>query len=248
MLINALKNIDDYYVNKFNLPPLDRIAIDNFAVVISQFNILKYFMNTAILVIAGGALILIFSVCASYSFAKLDFMGKKYVYMGILATMMIPLSVTFIPVYVMFANFGLVNTRLGMVVSYLGMIPGTVFLLTSFFKNISNEILDAASMDGAGYFQIIRNVIVPMGMPAIVLVIIFNSIAIWNDFLMPMILLNKMDLMTITVALSLLSNKTVNTEYTIQMAGIFLSILPTIILYAFLQKYIIKGINMGAIK
>ena len=251
IFINSLKSLNYYYIDKFGFPPLDQIRISNYTFIITQFKIYRYFYNTAIAVIAGGALVLGVSVFASYAFSKLVFKGKKFIYLGVLATMMVPTSVTLIPLYEMFSKAGLVNTRIGLILSYSSLIPVTIFLLTSFFKSIPNEVLDAASIDGAGYFQIVRNVIIPMGRPAILLVVIFNSITIWNDFLMPLILITSPKLMTVTVSLTILASRyleNMNPQYTVQMAGIFLMVAPTVLLYVLVEKYIIKGISVGAIK
>jgi multiple sugar transport system permease protein/raffinose/stachyose/melibiose transport system permease protein len=148
----------------------------------------------------------------------------------------------------LFSKLRLVNTYWSVIFTYLGMfLPEAFLLMTSTFRGIPDELIEAAKLDGAGYFNILSHVIIPMGMPAIILCIIFYFIVTWNDLFTPMVLLQDMDMRTVMVALaSLLSRYT--GDPTLQFAGLILAAIPAVLVYAFFQQYIIKGIGSGSTK
>jgi ABC-type glycerol-3-phosphate transport system permease component len=121
----------------------------------------------------------------------------------------------------------------------------TILLMTSAFRGIPDEIIEAAELDGAGYFDTLRYVIVPMGRSAIILCIIYYFIVTWNDLFTPMILLTDMDLRTVMVALASLISR-YSGDPTLQFAGLILAAIPAILVYAIFQNYIIKGIGEGS--
>lgn len=246
MFINAFKESTEYYCDKFALP--SQLNWNNFKVMFSQFNILKYFGNS--LVVAAGTVMLvtILSVLAGYGFSKLPFRGSSKVYLLMILTMMVPAQVTVIPMYVLFAKLGLNNTHRGIIICYLATtLPSAIMLLTANFRGISNELLESASIDGCNYFQRVFYIILPMGKTAIILNAIFNFVWSWNDLFMPSILLQKNEVKTVMVALSSLVSR-YSKEPTLQLTSLLLCALPTILVYCFCQKYIVKGVAMGALK
>ena len=250
MLINSFKTKVLYYTYPFSIPLASDAIFENYQVMIGSFKIFRLFKNTAIIVIVSGVLLTIFAIFASYGFAKLDFKGKRPIYMGMLATMVIPGQVTMIPMYIMYSKVGLINNHWSVITIYLGtFVAGNILLMTSFFKGISGEMLEAAKIDGCGYFNTVRNVIIPMGIPAIMINIIFNAVGMWNDLLTPMIFLTKDKYRTVMPALAnLIQGGQRASEPTLQMAGLLLSSLPMILVYLVFQRYIVKGITMGSIK
>ena len=247
MLINSLKSLGEYYVNPFGLPQA-KLEWQNFVTMISQFKILKLFGNSFIISFFTVLGLVVFGTLAAYSFAKVDFRGKNGIYMAILATLFVPAQVTMIPMYISFAKIGLVDSYLGVVIAYLAMfLPETIMLMTANFKSIPNELLEAATIDGCGYFGRLRNVVMPMGWPAISLTIIFFFICSWNDLFTPMVLLKSMDKRTVMVALSSLIGRYTG-DPPFQYAGLLMSAIPALAVYAIFQKSIVKGMSMGAIK
>lgn len=247
MFLNSLKSHTDYLVNPFSLFNLS-LTWDNYLTMISQFRIFDLFKNTFFISFFTILLILAFGIVASYAFSKLEFKGINIIYLLIISTMFIPVQVTIIPLYMLFSKLHLVNTYWSVIFTYLGMfLPEAILLMTSTFRGIPDELIEAAKLDGAGYFNILRHVIIPMGMPAIILCIIFYFIVTWNDLFTPMVLLQDMDMRTVMVALaSLLSRYT--GDPTLQFAGLILAAIPAVLVYAFFQQYIIKGIGSGSTK
>lgn len=246
MLINALKTKQEYYMNKFTLPP--SLNMDNFRWVVVDFNIMQYFYSSMLIAVVSTLLIVLLGVFASYAFSKLRFRGKTIVYACILATMFLPTQVTIIPAYVMFSRWNLVDSYWAVILMYLaGGLPAAILLMNGTFAGISNEMIESSKIDGAGYFTIIRHIILPMGMSAIAIVIIFNFIQYWNDLLTPMLLLTATNKQTVMVALTGLVQKTASLP-TYQLAGLIISVLPAVFLYLFLQKYLVKGLTMGSFR
>ena len=247
MLINSLKTRAEYATNPFNFPA-GKLQINNYGLMISQFKILLLFRNTAVVTLGSGILLLVFAICASYAFAKLRFKGKGTVYIAVMAAMFVPVQVTLIPVYVMFAKMNLINNFWSCILANLAAyLPSNILLMTSYFRGISQELIEASRMDGCNYFGTVRNVVIPVGKPIIVVNIIFNSIYTWNDLLTPMILLSKMDVRTVMVALAALMGRYVS-DPPFQLAGLFLSTIPIFAVYIIFQQQIFEGITMGAIK
>jgi len=246
MLLNSLKSRAEYQTSPFSMPNLGHLAWNNYVTMISQFKILSLFRNTLIISVCTIFLLLIFGIIASYAFAKLEFKGKNIIYFVIISSMFVPVQVTIIPIYMLFSKLHLVNTYWAVILTYLGMfLAETILLMTSAFRGIPDEMMEAAELDGAGYFDILRYIIVPMGRPAIVLCLIYYFIVTWNDLFTPMILLTDMNLRTVMVALASLISR-YSGYPTLQFAGLVLAAIPAILVYAIFQNYIIKGIGEGS--
>ena len=247
MLINSLKSRTAYFANPFSFPR-GALAFDNYSTMISQFRILNLFKNS--FVISAGTVILLLIVCvfASYVFAKYRFKGRGVIYLTVIATMFIPSQVTIIPLYVFFSKIGLVNTPWSVILSYVALfLPEAILLMTANFRSIIDELLEAAEIDGCGYFLRVRHIVIPMGRAAIFLSIIFYFITSWNDLFTPMIFLQSMDKRTVMVALAALMGRYTGAP-TLQFAGLLLSAVPALIVYIIFQRNIIRGLSVGAIK
>jgi len=248
MLINSLKSKTAYYISPFALPDFGALQMQNYATMISQFRILPLMWNSFVISLFTVIGLIIFGTLASYAFAKIHFPGDRGFYLGFLVTLFVPVQVTMVPLYISYAKIGLVDNWMGVVISNWAMfLPETVMLMTANFKGIPNEIIEAATIDGCGFFGRLQHVVLPMGWPAVSLTIIFFFINSWNDLFAPMIILKSMDKRTVMVALEgLIGRYTGNPPF--QYAGLMLAALPAILVYAFLQKSIVNGMSMGAIK
>lgn len=247
MFLSSLKTKDAYQLNPFSLN-IGTLDLLNYKTMLSQFSILRNFRNTFIVVFSSVFSLTLLAVFASYAFAKLRFRGKVTLYLFLVMTMFIPGQVTIIPTFVMFSKLHLVNNFLSVILIYIsGGIPGAILLITSSLRGIPGEMLESAKMDGAGYFTIVRHIIVPMGMAAIAINIVMSFIGYWNDLFTPMILLQNENVKTVMVALASLVTRYVS-DPTYQMAGMVLAMLPVLIVFAIFQRFIVQGITVGAIK
>jgi ABC-type glycerol-3-phosphate transport system permease component len=235
-----------YRASPFALPKT--INLSNFDLLIRNFKILESFRNTLIIAISSVTMTIIISVFASYAFAKIKFKGSTAVYIFIISTMFIPAQVTMVPLYFLMSYLRLTNQFISVILAtVVTAIPGTILLMTTSFVGISNELIEAATIDGAGYFQIVRNIIVPMGMAVIAINIIFNFLYASNDLFTPMILLTKVEKRTLMIALAAIMAFR-RSDQTYQQAGLLLSALPPIMIYIVFSRFIIKGITVGSIK
>lgn len=247
MMLNSLKTKAEYYSYPFGLPS-GKLHFENYTTMISQFGILNLFKNTGVILVFTCSIVLVISIFASYAITKLKFRGNRAIFLAIISTMLIPAQVTLIPVYVMFAKVGLLNNGASVILVYLaGFLPGNILLMTSYFRGISDELIEAGKLDGCNYVQLVRHVAVPYGSPVIVINVIFNAMTVWNDLFTPMILLQKNESQTVMVALAgLVQRYSQDPPY--QFAGLLLSAIPAILVYIMLQRFIVNGITMGSIK
>lgn len=246
LVFNSFKGTTEYIMKPFKLPdfPLDW---KTYKVMLSNFKILKYFKNTAIVAVISEIIIIPISICTAFTFAKIKFRGSNLIYLLMVAAMTIPAQVTAIPVYIYFGKFGLINEYLGLIIWNLTLICGCTVMMTSFFKLIPNELLDSAKVDGCGYFGTVLHVVMPVGKPTIIIQIILNLTSIWNELFMAKIVLQKSSMRTVMVALTMLEDQ--YAEYpTYSFAGMVLAAIPTIVLFFVFQKYIIKDAMGGAVK
>ena len=246
MALNSMKDKIEYYSNAFALPSAP--TLDNYIALFNKFGIGRYLGNT--LIISAGSLVLtlVCALFASYAFARMKFRGKSPAYLFIICTMFLPAQVIMIPLYVMYAKMGLINTYTGVILATTpAMLPNTILLLRSNFITIDKEIFEAAKLDGAGYFQIVKNILIPLGKPAIAISSIFNFLVVCNDLFRPMILLQAADKRTLTVALAALSSQKFG-DPTYLFAGLTISALVPLIVYLIFSKSIVKGLTVGSIK
>ncbi len=245
MFSNAMKTKTEYYLNQFALPRSWNWKA--FSTMITNYKIFRYMYHSVIIVVLTVCTVIPISVCSSYTFAKYRFRGKNAIYLLMIACMTIPMQVIAIPIYIGFGKFNLVNTYAGMLLVNLGMMCGCVVMMSSFFQGIPNELLDEAKIDGCGFFASILHVVIPVGLPAILIEVILTVTNVWNDLFMPQVLLTKTNVKPIMVALTELTNK-YQTEPTYMMAGLFMCSMPTLLVFLIFQKYIMRGVLLGAIK
>ncbi len=183
----------------------------------------------------------------AFVFSVLKFRGRDALFLGLIATLMVPYQVTLIPTFILFSKIGWVGTHLPLwVPAFWGGAFGT-FLLRQFYMTIPLDLAESARMDGANIYQIFRYIYVPMSKPAMAALGIFTFMWSWNDLLNPLIYVAKLDQLTLTIGLSFFQNQ-YGGKWTLMMAGAVVSILPILIVFFFAQKYFIQGIALSGIK
>jgi ABC-type glycerol-3-phosphate transport system permease component len=207
----------------------------------------RYIVNTAIITAITIVGHLLSCTLIAYAFARLRAPGRDFLFLIVLATMMLPYPVTMVPLYVLFKELGWINTFLPLTVpAFLGS-AFYIFLLRQFFLTIPADFEDAALIDGANTLQILWRVILPLSMPALATVAIFTFQATWNDFLAPLIYLQKPELYTVTLGLQFFRS-TFTTNWAYLMAASLVTSLPVIIIFFLAQRYFIEGITLSGIK
>lgn len=244
MVISSVKTDAEILALPLTIWP-DEITFEHYVNLFVNLNFLTYLKNT-ILIVFASFFGLLLTAMAGYAFAKFTFKGSKVLFIGVLATMMIPGQVTMIPVYLMLNQMGLTNTMTGIVLPGLVGAFG-VFLFRQFMTTIPDELLEASRLDGASEFRIFFSIILPMSKPILAVQGILTFIGAWNSFLWPLIIANDESLYTLSVGLALLQGQH-GGNYGLQMAGATFMVVPIIIIFMIFQKYIIEGYNISGMK
>lgn len=206
-----------------------------------------YLLNTCIVTFSNVLGNLISCSMAAYGFARLRARGSNVLFVLVLATMMVPFQVTLIPNFILFTKLGWVNTLLPLTVPAWFGWAFSIFLLRQFFMSLPRELDDAARIDGCSYFRIYWNIILPLSKPALATIAIFGFIGNWNNFLGPLIYINKQELYTLALGLNLFRGQYV-TYYNQLMAVSILALAPILIMFFLTQKTFIQGIALTGIK
>lgn len=247
MLFSSFKTSVQYTNNPLALPA-SFSYIQNFVAMFNEFNLMGLLLNTITYIALAAAISLVVAIPASYALAKLHFPLRNLFFLLILASMVIPTITFLIPDYILMSNLNLVDTVWSVVLLWAATsLPGSIFLLTSLMRGLPNEIIEATRVDGANYLQLMWNIIVPISAPGIITITIFNVTAWWNDLLIPLVFLQSDANKTLTVAVATIVGR-FNTNFPLLLTGLLMASLPPIVIYIFLQRYIRRGLVIGAIK
>ncbi len=224
-----------------NLLP-SRMTWENYAHVFQYAPIGRWLLNTMLISTLSVVLVIFSSLVVAYGFARLRFRGRGMLFGVLLASYMLPGAVTMIPTFLIWNKLGLIGTFFPL---FLGNLFGSsfyIFMLRQFFKNIPQDLMDAARLDGAGYFRVLFGVLLPLLKPALVAIGVFEFQAKWDDFLIPLIYLNKRD--DFTLSLGLASFKAdYDMDWGLLMAASVMMTIPMIILFFAAQKLFIQGLS-----
>ncbi len=253
------------------IPP--RWTFDNYSGVVQAFAFVRYYVNSLFISVVVTVVQVATSVLAAYAFARLEFRGRDALFLGYLATMMIPADVLMIPQFVLmkkipewlntalttdffsgFLYFGshYVGHPVGLDSFFALIVPGCfsaygTFMLRQFLLSISREIEEAALIDGCSAWGVFWHVVVPLSMPALSALAIFTFLGRWRAFMWPLIMSESDAMMVLPVGLQKLSDLYVN-DYGLICAGSVLMLVPMIIVFVFFQRWFISGIQLGAVK
>jgi len=246
MALNSFKTNAEFSRNPFGFP--QDMFLDNYRIAWETARLETYFLNSIFVSVAAMALTVLSGSLASYVFSRFSFKWGKWVYWFFVLGMLIPIHATLVPLFIQMRQIGLLNTYAGIILPYIAFnLPITVFILTSFMKSFSPEIEESAIMDGCGVFRVFWNIILPMSGPALATVVILNFINNWNEFSFALVLINEESLKTLPLGLANFSGQ-FTTNYGAQMAGLTMAILPVILIFLLLEKYVVKGMTAGAVK
>src|SRR3989338_4382772 len=221
---------------------------ENYFYAWTKANFSLYFLNSLIYTVTVVVGVILISSMAAYAFSRLQFRGKNILFLILISTMMIPIPGSFIALYVLLNKLHLVDTRLGYILPQInGGLALGIFLLKTFFDDLPKEIEDSAAIDGCGRFRTYWYIALPLARPALAVLAIFNILAVWNEYLLAMLVLSSKELMPLQRGLMVFQGAHI-TQYPLLMAGIVITVLPVLVVYLLLQKHIIKGITAGAVK
>ncbi|ACT03626.1 carbohydrate ABC transporter permease [Paenibacillus sp. JDR-2] len=237
----------------FDVPPQwipEPLTWLNYKDVWSKAPLLYGFMNSAIVVVCVLTVGLFVAAMAAYAFSKFEFPFKEWIFMALLGTMMIPYSVVMIPQYIGFSELGWVDTLAPLIVPGLFGNIVTIFFFRQFMQgSIPNDLIDAAKIDGCGYFRTFTTVALPIAKPAIAAQAALGFMGIWNDFMGPLIYLHTPERQTIQVLIaSMQSNYISTSNYPSLMAASIVALVPVVIVFFMAQRYFIESMAISGIK
>jgi multiple sugar transport system permease protein len=224
-------------------------VFSNYPRALERFLYFTYLRNTLIIAVPAVVLGTSTAILCAYSFARLKFRGKKFMFGLVISSMLLPPVVTLIPLFIMFTNFfGLTNSFWPLIIPWIcGGGAFNIFLLRQFFLTLPTELDEAAMIDGAGRLRILTQILLPSLKPAIMVVAIFIFMLIWNDLLTQMVYLHDENLHTMAMGLRVFSGS-YGTEWHLTMVATVLSIIPGLLVYIVGQKYLVEGIVMTGMK
>jgi len=221
-------------------------TLENYAVLFTRLNMVRNFLNSAIVTILATVLSVVVNSLAGYAFAKLPFPGREKLFRTLASALVVPAQVGMLPLFLLMREMGLVNTYAGVLVPYLASIYG-IFLIRQYALSVPDDLLDAARIDGAGEFRIFGLVALPIIKPILVTMAAFTFLSAWNDFMWPLIVLSNSEMYTLPVALANLSGEHVQ-DTELMMAGSVVTILPALVVFLIFQRTFVSGIMAGGVK
>ena len=222
-------------------------TLSNYTTWLSDLGIGGYFLNSLIVAVFTVLGNLVFCSMIGYALAKLEFPGKRLLFLLVMTTLMVPGVVTFVPLFVMVAKLHLINTYPALILPYLAS-PLGVFLMRQFMLGIPDSLLESAKIDGAGQIRTFTRIVVPLCAPPLATLTILTFLASWNNFLWPLVAAQSQNKYTLPVALALYSQGQNATDYGLLLAGSVLVIAPMVVLFMALQRFFVQGIATTGIK
>ncbi|MEM6332028.1 MAG: carbohydrate ABC transporter permease [Planctomycetota bacterium] len=245
MVLTSLKTLDEIGLGSW-LPGQGGWRWENYARVFEQVPFFRYYINSIFISCWVTFLACFTSSLAAFAFARLDWPGRDQVFLLYLSTMMLPGLVLMIPNYQIMISLGLVDTMAGLVLPAAFTAFGT-FLLRQFMLTIPRALDEAAAIDGASTWRIYWDVILPMSRPGLITLAIFTFMGSYHNFFWPLVMLKSQHLYTLPIGL-LYFDSSAGQETNLLMAAVAMSVIPMIVVFVVLQKYLVKGIQLGAVK
>lgn len=246
VIITAFKTKNEIYENVFGPPA--RWTFENVIRLYTEYGFFRSTINSVVVTTLSIIFTLVVSILAAYAYSRMKFKGKRFLLSLTIALTGVPIMIVIIPIYVLMSKVNLLDNYFGVGIIYASfMLPFSIFLLTSFFRTIPEDLLNAARIDGCNRFQLLYRIMIPLSKPVLVTLIVVNSLWVWNDLLIALMFLRKDDMKTVTAALNLIGGRYANNPVLIQAGALFVAI-PMIILFLAGQKYFIKGLLSGALK
>ncbi len=245
MLRCSFMTNDTIFVDQGIIP--QHLNFDNFAIAWTKGNFAVYFFNSVIYTVCVVVGIVLIASLSAFAFSRLKFPGKNIIFYLFVAAMMIPLPGSFVSLFVVMKNLGLINSRFGYILCMINVgLAMSILLLKTFFDKLPHDLEDAARIDGCSKIGIWWHVALPLARPAIAVIVIFNSLNVWNEYMLAFLLLGDSKLMPLQRGIMVFQGAN-STDYPVLMAGLTMAAVPIIMVYLAMQKHIVKGLSSGAV-
>jgi raffinose/stachyose/melibiose transport system permease protein len=247
MLDNAFRTQMGWYHSEIGLPTASGAAAFSGAWVDGDVGL--FFRNSAIVAAGSVSLALVLAALAGYSFGRLRWRGRWSTYVFLLLWMAVPPLFLMVPIYVEMVRLGLLNSYASVILLYAAInVPFNTYLMTAYVRLLPEEVLEAARVDGAGVHGRFVRVVIPLSLPALATLCIFDFLYVWNEFLFALLLLSNNNVKTLTVGVLEMTGSRFVTNYPVLMAALVIASVPVIAVYLFFQKYLVRAIVAGAVK
>jgi N-acetylglucosamine transport system permease protein len=248
VIVSAFKTDAEIFFSPW-LPPAE-FLFENFVRAWSKANIGLYLLNTLTVNLPAIFFTLLFSAMAAYVLARFDFPGNRLIFFAFLGGMLFPIFLALVPLFFLLNSLHILDSHFGLVLVYIAYsLPFTVFFMTGFFKTLPTELLEAATIDGANNFQLFFLVAIPLAQNGLVSMGIFNFLGMWNQYILPLVLLTSSTKYVLSQGLAFLQHQQ---RYQSDWSGLFAAVvivmLPTLIVYVIFQNQIQRGLTVGALK
>jgi len=246
VVMTALKSQTDYSLDKIGFPPMPTLANVEEAMRGGRFG--QWLVNSIVLALGSTAVSLAVSAPAAFAFARMRFRFSTGLLAIVTALMVVPPVVLIGPLFLMLTQLGMTSTYHGVILVYAGLLtPFSVFLLTSFFRAIPQALIESASIDGAASYTVLLRIMLPLTAPALATLVVVNTLYVWNDLLVALVLLPRDELRTLMVGVTVFGSR-YNSDVPVVMTGMLLASLPMLIVYIVAQRYFIRGLAAGGLK
>jgi raffinose/stachyose/melibiose transport system permease protein len=246
MGLSAFKTTREIFQRPLGLPEVWRL--ENFTRVWVEAHFALYFRNSVVVTVASIVIVLVFGAMAGYALGRFRFGGNDFLYLYFLSGLMLPIRLGIIPLFILMRNLHLLDSHWSLILTYAASgLPSAVFILTGFFRALPSDLDSAARIDGAGEWMIFRRIMLPLVRPALVIVMIYNVIPIWNDFFFPLVFIQTDRLKTLPLGMTAFFGQ-YYTDWAVLFAGLTLAAVPVILLYVLLSQHFIRGLTAGAVK
>ncbi len=248
VVASSLKTDKEIFMSPWQLP--SQLMFDNFVRAWGKANIGLYFANSLLVILPAIFFTLLFSAMAGYVLARFTFPGNRFIFYAFLGGMLFPVMLALVPLFFLLQSLSIVDTRFGLILVYIAYsLPFTVFFMTGFFKTLPTEVLEAATMDGANNLELFFLIVIPLAQNGLVSMGIFNFLGMWNQYILPLVLLTSSGKYVLSQGLAFLAHQQ---RYQSDWSGLFAAIvivmLPTLIVYTIFQNQIQRGLTVGALK
>jgi N-acetylglucosamine transport system permease protein len=247
-VLTAFKSDREIFTSPWGLPSEWRF--DNFARAWTTANIGQYFVNSAIVVCASVALVMLLGSMVAYVLARYEFPGRNVIYYAFVTGMTFPIFLALVPLFFVVQNLGMLGTYHGLILVYTAhALPFTVFFLTAFFRTLPGALAEAALLDGCSHAGVFFRIMLPLARPGIISVGIFNFLGLWNQYLLPLVLMPDADRYVLSQGLAVLAaNQGYRSDWSALFAGLVIALLPVLAVYIVFQRRIQDGLSVGALK
>lgn len=247
-LMQSFKTSQEFFADPWALPSV--IDATNYTSAWNKANMSGYFFNSVYVTLLSTAFMMLLAIPTSYCLARFKFFGCELIMLAMTLGLFIQPTYILVPLFLLAAKLNLLNNLTGLSLIYAVIqLPFSIFILTGFIKGVSREYEEAAEIDGCTRLQTIRHVVLPMIKPGVLTVLIFNFMGFWNEYAMAFTLLTDDTKKTLPVGLqNLMEVQRFSTDWGALFAGMVIVIIPTVIVYAFLNKKLTEAVNVGGLK